>query len=296
MLHASPSTLTRDRSEVDESAVLASAQGLTEVWDFLLRHFKLIACFVVGSLLLGMLYSEYAAPVYVASSKILLNEPRTPDQALSGGRSQLALSTSELESQIQVIESEQIARSVITKLSGLSNRTLSESGVSLPRRVLSLLGMGAARRSDQEGKDPDSLAQVLNSFQDHLSARRIGQSYAIEVSYSSRTPADAARIVNSVTAAYIQNQLVSRKAVDEGSEIIAKRMLNLDAQILTAGAAVRTGSIDVESFPTGDATVLTAASEPLGKSWPRTNLILALCGLIGLMTGVVAAAIRQSRT
>jgi capsular exopolysaccharide synthesis family protein len=49
-----------------------------------------------------------------------------------------------------------------------------------------------------------------------------------------------------------------------------------------------------QSFPVSDARIITPATRPLGKSRPRTKLILAFGGLAGLMVGFGIALVRHN--
>jgi capsular exopolysaccharide synthesis family protein len=53
-------------------------------------------------------------------------------------------------------------------------------------------------------------------------------------------------------------------------------------------------SVQRQSFPVADARVITPATRPLAKSHPRTTLVLALSGLLGVMIGFGTAIIRHS--
>ena len=52
-------------------------------------------------------------------------------------------------------------------------------------------------------------------------------------------------------------------------------------------------SVQQQSFPITDARVITAATRPLGKSNPRSRLVLALAAIVGLGFGFVFAAWRE---
>jgi capsular exopolysaccharide synthesis family protein len=54
-----------------------------------------------------------------------------------------------------------------------------------------------------------------------------------------------------------------------------------------------TASVQRQSFPVADARIITPATRPLVKSHPRTFLVLALGGLIGVMTGLGIAITRH---
>ena len=52
-------------------------------------------------------------------------------------------------------------------------------------------------------------------------------------------------------------------------------------------------SVQQQSFPITEARVISAATRPLGKSNPRTTLVLGLATMVGLALGIAAAAWRE---
>jgi capsular exopolysaccharide synthesis family protein len=54
-----------------------------------------------------------------------------------------------------------------------------------------------------------------------------------------------------------------------------------------------TASVHRQSFPVSDARVITPATRPLAKSYPRTKLVLALGAMMGMMLGCAIAVVRH---
>lgn len=55
-----------------------------------------------------------------------------------------------------------------------------------------------------------------------------------------------------------------------------------------------TDAVQRQSFPVSNARVITSASRPLGRSEPRTMLIMAFGGMTGLLAGVAVAFLRNA--
>jgi succinoglycan biosynthesis transport protein ExoP len=53
-------------------------------------------------------------------------------------------------------------------------------------------------------------------------------------------------------------------------------------------------AVQRESFPVSDARVISPAAKPLGKSAPRSKLVMALAGLVGGILGMSIAVVRQA--
>ena len=55
-----------------------------------------------------------------------------------------------------------------------------------------------------------------------------------------------------------------------------------------------TQAVQDQSFPVSEARVITAATPPLRKSWPQSNLVLGGAGLLGIGLGFLVAFVRET--
>jgi hypothetical protein len=170
------------------------------------------------------------------------------------------------------------------------------------------------------------------------SARRVGQSYIIEISFRSRDAAKTLLITNAVADAYIRDQLQAKSEVAKQADTwMQQRITELGAQLNDAARAVQrfkakagildtgtqngdgrlidqltelearaqsyrrlyetflqklTENLQQESYPVSNARVVAEATRPLGKSAPKTTLVMALSVLLGLICGGGVAAVR----
>lgn len=267
--------------------------GIGELMAFVRRYSRLIGICVLAALAIGAVYLMAATHVYVAQAQVFI-DPKRP-QAASGvtelGLQQL--DSSQLESQIQIVKSERISRRVIRDLrlmDDLEFRAPPPSFLEHLKRILHS-DAGSPEAADQTAAD----TAVIGRFNERLSVRRIGQSYVLEVAFWSQSAQTAARVANAVTAAYIRDQIVARlDAARRGGEILEVRINDLRGQLATLDAVVRGGVIQLDSFPIADGRVITAASPPLGKSWPKSSLVLVLAALVGTLVGGVSAVLHHA--
>lgn len=259
---------------------------------FIRRNSKLI---LIGGLIgatAGYIYCKTASPIYTARARILLSEkPRSVSYIDGTSSYQYTLDTPQIESQSQVLHSEQLSREVIGKL-GLLNDPELQGTPGLLSRLKEYLSL---TDGDQGASKSDAMNSVIAAFDGRLGTQRLGQSYVIELTFSSQSPTKSAKIVNSLTADYIKNQLeIKVKAAESGSELIERRLADLKKQLDIASAAVATGTIDVETFPSADARVLTAASPPFGPSWPKTGITTIIMGILGFVLAALVAMLRAN--
>jgi Mrp family chromosome partitioning ATPase/capsular polysaccharide biosynthesis protein len=288
---------------------------LADAFDFVRRQFWLIAGAVVAVIVLAMFYVLVTPAEYVARAELLIEPGKQRAPWQDNGIVDLTIDSAEVESQVEVLESERIANDVIAKLDLINDPEFRVSG------------------SDYERQ-----RAALARFESALSARRVGQSYVIEVSYRSRDPEKSARITNAITDAYLLDQQQAKRDVaQQASHWMEDQITDLGVELNNAAAAVQTFRVShgitdtgannqpqlidkltalearaqayrkvyeslVErftenqqqaSYPISNARVITSAARPLAKAYPKTKLVLLLSMLVGLVIGAACAAARS---
>jgi uncharacterized protein involved in exopolysaccharide biosynthesis len=156
--------------------------------DFLVRYAKLLAACVLGALSIAVLYLLVATPVYTATTRLLLDSGSNPVFTRALNESLITLDTPQIESQLVLLISEQIAKRVAAALT--------------PAEASEVTSVTRA------GKDAavvmNELATVL---QGQLDVKRVTLSHAIDISYSAHNPAIAAKIANMFGEAYVADQV-----------------------------------------------------------------------------------------
>ena len=159
----------------------------------------------------------------------------------------------------------------------------------------------------------------------------------IEVSFRSNDAEKAAKIVNVITAAYLQDNLQAKiDAAKEANTWAERRITEVGVRLNSAAAEVQkfkadhgivdatssqslyintltelearvqsyrklyesfleklTQNAEQESFPSSAARVISAATTPLAKNFPKTNVILSFSLLLGMLLGFALAFIRD---
>ena len=190
------SSIDQDATPLDPRLPIVS---LPDVIAFVRRRLSLIltTCLVMWGL--ALLYLATATPTFTAKAALVV-DPKTSQEGAA------SVSTI-VDSQVEIIRSEGIARAVIGKLGlvedpefagrdGIIRRTLS----SIPR----LLGWN---RSEPKSRAERS---ALDSFERKLSVKRVGLTYVIGLEFDSIDPVRAAQILNAVAEAYIGGQLEAK--------------------------------------------------------------------------------------
>ncbi|MEH2556304.1 uncharacterized protein involved in exopolysaccharide biosynthesis [Bradyrhizobium algeriense] len=295
-------------------APVVSLAEVLGVLAFIRRHVLIISLTCFAALGVATLYLITAVPTFTAKALLIVNSKTTFVDAA-------AVSTI-VQSQIGIIKSESIASAVIDRLrlaqdpefatgqgSGMISRLL---GWSKPQTEVS-----AAR-------------YALEPFERKLSAKRVGATYLVEVTFDSKDPDRAAQILNAVAEKYITHQMDKAGLQDE--KWVKDRLNDLSTQALAAQKALedysknrkepadsaatidklvaaaessksaydnfrhvlrKTEATQQQSSPVFDASLVTAASPPLKASSPKPRIVLGIATVGGLLLGIVIGMLRD---
>lgn len=265
-------------------------------WRYKLR---LLACMFSG-VIAAALYAHSLPRTYDATATILL-EPRQFANASSILQQGLDLNSA--ESELQIILSERLLSAVFESLKLYESPELAPQPVSLLKSAIT--GPIEWVRSTFSGQPAENNATTLTqspeenlkrvafaNFVERVSARRVGQSYVVAVGYWSTDPTQPARVANAIISGYILQSVTSKEQVaSAGTETLQGRLDALSAQIATATQAMKEGTLPKAATPDADAKITGAALPPLAPSSPKTSLIVAFGGVLGLFFGMAALAI-----
>ena len=232
--------------------------GLSDITEFLRRYIGTIIACLAASLLVGGFYNLTTDPTFTASAQILI-EPKLPQHLQEGGEVNLSLDTAQVESQIAVMQSEKIAAMVIDQLKLVDDPAFNRPQAPILRERFRkfgevLLDTFGLRKSawftslwEHFGlgvsETPATLTDYQKSrrsmliFRNGLDIRRVGVSYAIDISFTSLDPEGAARITNATADAFVREQIETKTdAAKEGGAWLEQRLGQLRTQMNEAMA------------------------------------------------------------
>ena len=290
---------------------------LANLGAFLKQSLWLLVAAVVIAMLIGAAYVVVTVPTFVATAQLLIESQKMQFFWKEAGVVDLTVDNAQVESQLEILKSEKIAGAVIDSLNLVADPEF---------------------RAPKAGSDFERRRFAIAAFRDRFSARRVGQSYIIEISFRSRDAAKAPLITNAVADAYIQDQLQAKSEVAKQADTwMQQRITELGGQLNDAARAVQrfkakagildtgtqngdgrlidqltelearaqsyrrlyetflqklTENLQQESYPVSNARVVAEATRPLGRSAPKTTLVMALSVLLGLICGGGVAAVR----
>lgn len=270
------------------------AGDLTFAWTALLARRKLIAACVIAAVLCAVGYIWTTPPLYTASAQILI-DPRKREivkQEIvpSGlGTSSLGADTFLLDSQIEVMLSQGVLRSLIERQRlATEGEFASSEGNAVVGAIKSVLKL--ILRGPQASRVPQMSAvdRVLKALDKRLSIRREGNTYMISVSMTAEDPVKAADIANALTQIYIEESIAtSRQRVEQAETLLSGRLAELRSAAVAAQQKVETfraenGLIAADKIPIVEQELrdlnqqLTVAAANTSRALARWNEVSKL--------------------
>jgi polysaccharide biosynthesis transport protein len=239
MLKSSTDLIPSDLSPIatDEPStaeMIAYSLGIVRRQAFVVFAFALL-----GATLGGIFFLQ-ASPKYTATATLLVDTRKIEliQQPTVYNETSMQ-SIGEMESQVELLKSDEVALRVIRKLNLSEDpRFIGGENGSFVRSLLH-------RIAPSYFVDPPALSEderqslALGLFAKNLSVARIGVTYAIEIEFESRHPDLAAKVANAVADAYIDLQRTTEyDAVRRASDWLEQRIPELRAKSEDAQKAV----------------------------------------------------------
>ncbi len=274
-----------------------------------------VGCFC----LLGLGYVYTAVPLYTATSDILVDARLTQADDGEGGNKSLAelgMDATSIDSQVAVLMSQKLAIAVLKRLH-LENDEEFAAPATLPAAMFAALrrSFGSPRTEATDGIRAD----ILDGFSKSVAVTRVQQTYVMKVSFTARSPQEAAIIANALVSAYSDAEIRSRmRARQISNRFVQQRMDEVRARITSATSALAQvesrgdaraagvvrrdldglqasyaalaaqadGALQHQVTPISAVTVLAEARPPERKSQPNTLLVLLLSAVAGLASAI----------
>ena len=217
-LPSSPYNEPPERSTVDGGLL-----SIADIKRFLIRYWNTIASCIGISFLVSVIYILVATPIFTAQASLLI-ETGVPQTFRAQSPEQLvSLDTPQVESQIAIVRSEKIAERVVNQLGLADEKKNSDAGTAV-------------------SSEADRRRSAIERLQSEMDVRRLGLSYAINISYDAADPKTAAQRANAIAQAYVEDQIENRsQSARQGSKWLEERIDDLRKQMNSA-------ALDVQQF------------------------------------------------
>jgi succinoglycan biosynthesis transport protein ExoP len=176
---------------------------------FLRRQFLAIVLTLLLSLVVGAVYILTCPRYYTGHAILIVDAPKTQTFQSQSSPREGPIDSATVDTQIQILTSDDIALSAIKELHLDEDREfiLSSSGVfsavtSFISNTISGIIKAVLPADLQTSGEQSNESRALQTFHKHLKVRRVAITYAIEIEFESRNPYRAAQIANAIADAY----------------------------------------------------------------------------------------------
>ena len=241
-------------------ALAQPALKLRAVGEMLRRRSKLIVLVTAALTAVALAGVTRITPRYTAQADLMISPRQQQVVALKAVLAGLSGDSEVVESEVQVLRSREIARSVVQRLDldkspefnpalaapGLGAKVKSFVGAQarmliamLPRSLLGPSQHEAAELDSALSGKADPLSVPVDAFLRRLGVTPKGHSRVIAVTFDSADPVLAAKAANAAVDAYIASQVMAKRDATIGAhKWLNERVAELREQILSDGAAV----------------------------------------------------------
>jgi polysaccharide biosynthesis transport protein len=201
---------------------------------FLLRQYLVILFLTLVGGVAGVIFLVVRPPTYTAQAKIFLGPQKPQFIQQQPLFADVPLDQSQLESQLQILQSSAILAPVVQKLKLADDPEFGNPPSGLIQRVFHFF----TNPTPAEPKlDPTETA--IATLADRLTVNRVGWSLLIEIGVSSQRPEKSAQIANAVATAYIDDQQAAKRDANRtASTWLQERLQQLAEQNTAAERAV----------------------------------------------------------
>lgn len=223
-----------DRFQSEESEDSFSLSELAEqITGFVRRQFPIFVFVLACAIGLGLVYLFTTPASFTSHAMLLIDSSKVRMLQQDAPLGDIPIDTAQVETQVEILKSENIGLSVVKDLKLTEDSELTGSGGGL---VGSIQGLFASPKVQSE---TGLTRQALAKFLSKRSIARVGRTYVLDIGYTSLSPARSAEIANAIADAYIVDQLESKyQATRRASGWLQDRIKELRKQASDADRAV----------------------------------------------------------
>ena len=224
---------------------VSPAELYATLTGFLRRQYSVIVFVSLLALLLGAVYIFTSAPRYTAHAILVIDSHKPQFLQAEPQLGAVPLDGSAVDTQIEILHSENVALSVVKDLHLNEDPEFVSPRAGFLGTIANLVtgAVNAVLPSYQATGEPSAEFQIIRralaTFQSHLTVKRIGLSYAIEIDFDSLNPERAAQITNAIADAYVVDALEAKYQITRRAAVwLQDRLKELREQSSEAERAV----------------------------------------------------------
>ena len=208
------------------------APRLLEFWQVITKRRATILTVLFIVFAVALLATLKQKPLYRARALVEIQKENPDIPSLQELLQVENISDTYLETQYRILNSENLARRVISQMNLERNPDFAPAKAWPFSRARKVSTIDPAAEPGTRRREPPADNEVLRKFQDHLDIEPLKRSRLVEVSFESSDPKLAAQVVNALTANYIQQSLEARwESSQNATEWLSKQLLDTKASV-----------------------------------------------------------------
>jgi len=221
-------------SDISFEPAFSISETIEMLTGFLRRQYPIFVFIISCCLALGLVYLFTTPPSFTSHAMLLIDSSKVrmlqQEQAPLGD---IPIDTSQVETQVEILKSENIGLSVIKELKLTEDPEFVKPGGGLWGHILGAF-------SSSEVQSDTALTRVaLGYFLGKRTIARVGRTYVLDLAFTSLHRTRAADIANAIADAYIVDQLEAKySATKRASGWLQDRIRELRKQATDADRAV----------------------------------------------------------
>ncbi|WP_458760136.1 polysaccharide biosynthesis tyrosine autokinase [Afipia sp. TerB] len=251
-------------------------QIMSAVVGFFRRQYPIILGTLIATLLIGAAYMLIVRSTYTAQATIIIDTRKIQAFQSQSMFNEVPIDSPAVESQVELIKSDNIARSVIRDLHLADDAEFTRYGGGFLGNLLYYIY--EVFEPGDSSSEYQLNRRALRHFSSNLTAKRVGVTYVIEISYRSANPERAAQIANAVAEAYINDQLDAKyQSARRAGNWLADRIQELRQQATTADRSIVEFKTNNNIIDAGGRSIAEQQVAELNSQWlaAQTNTAAA---------------------
>lgn len=240
--------LVDNRLEVLPPDSTAGVQSTIDIMALIVafrRQRTVVAVATCSVLLLGAIYCVSAVPRYTATNEIIIDSHKNLSD-LTASLADVTLDTAAIDSQLEVIKSDNVAALVSQELQLDQNELFLNGGgllsaaASTISHIVNVRSWFVSQSVDEEERRQAVRQAIITKLESNLDVKRVGRTYILTVSYTSPNPKLSVDIANAYADAYFTDQLNARyEQIKRASGWLRDRLTELKSSSIEADMAIQ---------------------------------------------------------
>ena len=217
---------------------ISAAEALKFILSFFRRQSYVILFTTFLTAALGVIYLVTARPIFTGQVQLLIDTHKVQGLQVSPQLPVIPADAVQVESQVGVLKSENIASAVINKLQLTQDPEFIKPEGDLLAAISSFVSGEFESANQAAPSEFELFRRAMGAFKSRLTVTRITQSYIIQIDFRSYSAERAAQIANAIADAYIVDQLEAKyKATRQAGGWLQDRIKELRTQVSDAERA-----------------------------------------------------------